>query len=213
MGDIRAQPALVKALAGGDDSVRLWAAAGLERIGDESCVEALIEALGDPYELVRGYAVHALAKIGEERAVEPLIKTLDDEDMFVRGAALDSLRDAFWIEYDPVTKQTTAIPREKPVEFESLPVEEQRIIKRQLQVVYNKINEMDQVSSPVRDDKLYDSLCARAPDRSILNFGGIIDPTFHVLLPMLSLTPCTLYYIETELKQSDTIILQTRVAE
>ena len=158
MGDIRAQPALVKALAGGDDSVRLWAAAGLERIGDESCVEALIEALGDPYELVRGYAVHALAKIGEERAVEPLIKTLDDEDMFVRGAALDSLRDAFWIEYDPVTKQTTAIPREKPVEFESLPVEEQRIIKRQLQVVYNKINEMDQVSSPVRDDKLYDSL-------------------------------------------------------
>jgi HEAT repeat protein len=185
VGDERALSALVKALRVGDDSVRLWAAAGLERIGDVSCVDALIGALSDSYELVRTYAINALAKIGDRRAVEPLIEALEDEDTHVREAARETLRDTFRIDYNPVTKQTTVIPEEKPVEFESLPVEEQRRIKRQLQVVYNKIKELDQVSSPIRDDKLYDSLYEeRGINRrqvtqsigTLLENGSIITP-------------------------------------
>ncbi len=130
----------------------------MERIGDVSCVDALIGALSDSYESVRMCAIQALAKIGGRRAVEPLIVALEDEDTHVREAARETLRDTFRIDYNPVTKQITVIPEEEPVEFESLPIEEQRRIKRQLLVVYNKIKEMDQVSGPVRDDKLYDSL-------------------------------------------------------
>ncbi len=158
VGDERALPALVKALRVGDDSVRLWAAVGLARIGDVSCVEALIGALSDSYELMRTYAIQALGRIGDKRAVEPLMMAMEDEHAYVRETARDTLLDSFRIDYNPVNKQTTVIPEEEPVEFESLPIEEQMRIKRQLRVVYNKIKEMDQISSPVRDDKLYDSL-------------------------------------------------------
>lgn len=90
--------------------------------------------------------------------MEPLLEALEDEDTYVREAVRKTLRDVFRIDYNPVTKQTSVIPEEKPVEFESLPVEEQRRIKWQHQVIYEKIEELDQISSPFRDDKLYDAL-------------------------------------------------------
>ena len=85
-------------------------------------------------------------------------EALEDEDTYVQEAAIANLREAFKIEYDPVTKQTTITPEEKPVKSESLPVEDQRRIKWQCQVIYEKIEELNRVSSPFRDDKLYDAL-------------------------------------------------------
>ena len=90
--------------------------------------------------------------------MEPLLEAQEDEDTYVQEAAIANLREAFKIENDPVTKQTTITPEEKPVEFESLLVEDQRRIKWQCQVIYEKIEELNQVSSPFRDEKLYDAL-------------------------------------------------------
>ncbi len=158
IGDERSRYAFIEALREGDFSLRFWAAIGLQKVGDVSAVEALIDALKDPDEGVRWQAVIALAEIGDRRAVDPLIEALDDEESYVHEAARDALRDSFRLDYDPVAKKTTVIPKEEPVEFESLPIEEQRKSKRQLRVVYKKIKVMDQISSPVRGDKLYDSL-------------------------------------------------------
>ena len=62
------------------------------------------------------------------------------------------------IKYDPDTQQAKVIPEEKEVEIDTLPSEERRKINSQLKVIYEKIEEMEQTSSPVRDDKLYDAL-------------------------------------------------------
>ena len=100
----------------------------------------------------------AFAGIGDRRAVDPLIKALYDEDANVRMVADFSLREAFKIEYDPDTRRVKIIPEEKAVEIDALPPEERRKVKSQLQTIYEKIEEMEQTSSPVRDDKLNDAL-------------------------------------------------------
>lgn len=158
VGDDRARPAFIKALREEDFSLRFWAAIGLQKVGDKGSVESLLGALKDPDEGVRLQAIYALAEIRDRRAVDPLIEVLDDEDTDVQEAARDNLRYAFGIVYDPEIEQSRIIPEKKTVEFESLPIEEQRRIKRQLQVIYEKIEEMEQIQRPVRDDKLYDAL-------------------------------------------------------
>ncbi len=69
-----------------------------------------------------------------------------------------NLREAFKIKDDPETKQTTVIPEEKTVDLDSLPPKEQIRIYNQFQIIYAKIEEMEQSLNLVRDDKLHDAL-------------------------------------------------------
>lgn len=72
IADVRAVPALVRALGDTDSETRKFATRSLVKFGPLAS-DALLAALADPSALVRRYAVRALGQTQERRAVEPLL--------------------------------------------------------------------------------------------------------------------------------------------
>lgn len=90
--DDRASRALASALVSDPDAeVRLLAAHGLGKIGDELAVSALYEALNDEARMVRTASVKALAAQKDSRHSERLLPMLADKEASTRGAAATAL--------------------------------------------------------------------------------------------------------------------------
>ncbi|MDY6776252.1 MAG: HEAT repeat domain-containing protein [Halobacteria archaeon] len=108
---------LTDALEDGAAVIRMDAALGLGRIGDDRAFEPLVDALDDPDPQVRENAAWSLGELGDERAVKPLTKLLTDSNQEVRKQAataitdlggemaVDSLIDALEDDYTYVRKQ------------------------------------------------------------------------------------------------------------
>ncbi len=90
IGDNRALPALINALADEDSLIRSDSAWALGEFRSVQAVEPLLLALRDEDIDVRYEAAKSLGQIGDKRAVEPLIKALEDETE-VRQAAAEAL--------------------------------------------------------------------------------------------------------------------------
>ena len=78
--------ALISALSGKDDGVRLRARQSLVAMG-KAAVPSLAEALGDKNDLVRWEAAKALGEIGAPEVAPFLVKALEDEAFDVRWLA------------------------------------------------------------------------------------------------------------------------------
>ncbi|MDY6836292.1 MAG: HEAT repeat domain-containing protein [Chloroflexota bacterium] len=92
IGESRAVPALIQALADRNARVRRNTAKALGSIGDDAAVEPLVKSLGDEDSRVRKDAADALGEIGQS-AVQPLVHTLNTaSDQKVRWHALEALR-------------------------------------------------------------------------------------------------------------------------
>ena len=77
LGDRRATPLLLEALAERDVETRIYALLALGQIGDPSAAPALAAALGDPVADIRYNAAIALARMGDKRALGVLREMLD----------------------------------------------------------------------------------------------------------------------------------------
>lgn len=86
IGDPRATPALVRALA--DPEVAVPAAGALARIGDRTAFEGLLALLGDADPAVRQAAVAALNSIGHPDMPARVLPLLEDRDESIRESAL-----------------------------------------------------------------------------------------------------------------------------
>jgi len=95
IGDPRAVPALVKALADSEDRVRSTAAESLGRLGIKArkAVPTLAAALGDGNSQVRKAAAESLSSMspGVKAAVPALSEALSDENAYVRWASAEAL--------------------------------------------------------------------------------------------------------------------------
>lgn len=91
LGDPRAVPALVEALADDRAAVRGWAAQALGRLEQPAAVEALLRALEDGHAEVRAQASWALGRLGDRRAVGPLLARLAEPEPRVRALAAAAL--------------------------------------------------------------------------------------------------------------------------
>jgi HEAT repeat protein len=92
IADVRAIPALVRALGDTDPETRKFAARSLTKFGPLAS-DALLAALADPSAPVRRYAVRALGQIQERRAVEPLLALEGQVDLDVLLWAFGRLGD------------------------------------------------------------------------------------------------------------------------
>ena len=84
IGDVRAEPAMLSALASDDAELRIRAAAALGTVGSLTCVPALRRALGDPEWEVRAQAAVALGRQMDGRAIASLQESMRDENWWVR---------------------------------------------------------------------------------------------------------------------------------
>ena len=94
LGDRRAVPAIISALAHDDARVRQAAAQSLGELGSRRAVPSLVALLRrDKYGDVRGAAASALGALRDGRAFAPLASTLSNqrEDPKVRGLAAEAL--------------------------------------------------------------------------------------------------------------------------
>lgn len=91
IGDTRAVPALIAALADERIAVRVSAAGALGMLGDERAVDPLIRTLRDERATVRGEAAAALGRLGDIRAIPSLIHLLRDEEADVLHRASGAL--------------------------------------------------------------------------------------------------------------------------
>ena len=92
IGDAKAVPPLIQALADENARVRRNAAKALGSIGDDAAVEPLVASLGDEDSRVRKDAADALGEMGQA-AVQPLVHTLNTaSEQKVRWHALEALR-------------------------------------------------------------------------------------------------------------------------
>ena len=87
--------ALIKALEGKDEKIRIVAIVALGEIGENAkpAVPGLINALQDKDSMVRYSAAYTLGKIGKKAkpAVSELVAALQDKDSTVRSSAADAL--------------------------------------------------------------------------------------------------------------------------
>jgi HEAT repeat protein len=91
IGDRRAAPALVQALADSAPGLDVAAAAALGEIGDRSAVEALIRCLASEKSNLRASAAVALGQIGDRRAFDSLASRVADPELTVRAYAVEAL--------------------------------------------------------------------------------------------------------------------------
>ncbi len=140
-GDVEVLPAMLKAVAGGPDSVRVAAIGAVKQLGDVSCIPVLLEAAARPNEAVAQAAREALEKlpgdgvdkalaarlkeskgaarkvlisvVGERRiAVVPvLLEAADDPDAGIRAAALTALGQTAGLDDVSVLIQRVVAPK------------------------------------------------------------------------------------------------------
>ena len=91
IGDVRAEPAMLSALASEDAELRIRAAAALGTVGSLTCVPALRRALGDPEWEVRAQAAAALGRQMDGRAIASLQESMRDENWWVRQNSAQAL--------------------------------------------------------------------------------------------------------------------------
>ena len=91
IGDLRAEPIVLHALANPDTELRIVAAGALQTCGTVRCVGPLVKALDDPDGRVRARAAKSVGAHFDERAVEPLSERLRDREWWVRKNAAASL--------------------------------------------------------------------------------------------------------------------------
>ena len=91
IGDVRAEPAMLSALASDDAELRIRAAAALGTVGSLTCVPALRRALGDPEWEVRAQAAVALGRQMDGRAIASLQESMRDENWWVRQNSAQAL--------------------------------------------------------------------------------------------------------------------------
>ena len=91
IGDVRAQPALVRMLGAPDASLRQLAAESLGKCGTPEVVPVLIGALSDVAPGVRANAATALGRHLDSRSRHSLVAALDDQSDIVRRAAAGGL--------------------------------------------------------------------------------------------------------------------------
>jgi hypothetical protein len=92
IGDMAAEPALVRALQEGTDEVRIRSAAALYTAGSQASVHPLIRAVTDPVWEVRAQAARALGGLPDPEAIPALKAALGDPEWWVRrnaGLALE----------------------------------------------------------------------------------------------------------------------------
>lgn len=91
LGDTRATPYLLKALADPVGAVRYAAAASLGRLGDPSVAPYLIECLDNPGFGTPSPIYESLGNLRVKEAIPYLIRGLRDEDPRTRGVANNAL--------------------------------------------------------------------------------------------------------------------------
>lgn len=91
LGDRRATPLLVEALAEKDVETRLYAALALGRLRDPAAVPPLLTVFANDERDVRKAAAYALGEVGDPRAIEPLRLALTDPTADVRYNAAIAL--------------------------------------------------------------------------------------------------------------------------
>lgn len=91
LGDRRATPLLVEALADRAPETRIYAALALGRLRDPAAVPPLLNVFAEDERDVRKSAAYALGEIGDRRAVEPLASALSDPIADVRFNAAIAL--------------------------------------------------------------------------------------------------------------------------
>ncbi len=91
IGDVRAQPALVRTLGAPSVELRALAAEGLGTAGTPDAVPILIGVLQDESPTVRVAAAQALGRQLDPRSLEPLLRALDDANRQVRRAAVSAI--------------------------------------------------------------------------------------------------------------------------
>ena len=91
LGDKRATPLLVEALADPTEETRIYAALALGRLHDPAAVPPLLKAFTSDERDVRKAAAYALGEIGDRRAAEPLVGALSDPIADVRFNAAIAL--------------------------------------------------------------------------------------------------------------------------
>ena len=84
LGDRRATPLLVEALADRDVETRIYAALALGRLRDPASVPDLLKALETDDRDVRKAAAYALGEMGDRRAIPALAAALNDQSADVR---------------------------------------------------------------------------------------------------------------------------------
>ncbi|MFZ0492661.1 MAG: HEAT repeat domain-containing protein [Acidimicrobiia bacterium] len=87
IGDVAAEPALVRALQEGSDEVRIRSAAALHTAGSQASVHPLIRAVTDPVWEVRAQAARALGGLLDPEAIPALKAALGDPEWWVRRNA------------------------------------------------------------------------------------------------------------------------------
>ncbi len=91
IGDHRAEPTLLHALAGTEAETRLVAAGALQTCGTTQCVAPLIGAMDDPDGRVRARAAKSLGAHFDDRAIAPLAEGLRDREWWVRKNSAGAL--------------------------------------------------------------------------------------------------------------------------
>lgn len=84
LGDKRATPLLVEALADPDVETRIYAALALGRLKDAAALPDLLRAFGSQENDVRKAAAYALGELGDRRAVPALAAALSDPSADLR---------------------------------------------------------------------------------------------------------------------------------
>lgn len=91
LGDRRATPLLVEALADRDPETRIYAALALGRLKDPAALPHLLKAFETDERDIRKSAAYALGELGDRRAIEPLAAALSDPIADVRFNAAIAL--------------------------------------------------------------------------------------------------------------------------
>jgi hypothetical protein len=91
LGDRRATPLLIEALADRDPETRIYAALALGRLKDPASLPHLLDAFRSDERDVRKAAAYALGELGDRQAVEPLAGALADPIADVRFNAAIAL--------------------------------------------------------------------------------------------------------------------------
>lgn len=91
IGDHRAEPTLLHALASTVAETRLVAAGALQTCGTSQCVAPLISAMDDPDGRVRARAAKSLGAHFDDRAIAPLAEGLRDREWWVRKNSAGAL--------------------------------------------------------------------------------------------------------------------------
>lgn len=84
LGDRRATPLLIEALADADVETRIYAILALGRLRDPASVPHVLKELDSDERDVRKAAAYALGEMGDPRAAEALVKALNDQSPDVR---------------------------------------------------------------------------------------------------------------------------------